>query len=135
MMRRQAYCLVLLMFTLAAAGAGARERVPPDGGRGATALPFALPVRAKVRETAADGKGWRVSGEIAVSFEQAKVQLGVKVAAAGWAHVHTIPLGKDRILEAWTRGNEELTLMVWRIVPGRSGFSYGLSSKAGVNKR
>jgi len=94
-----------------------------------------LPVRATVVETAADGKGWHAHGEIRVSFEQAQAQLAAKVVAAGWAHIHTIPLGKDRILEAWTRGNEELTLMVWRIAPGRSGFSYGLSSKIGAGKR
>ena len=100
-----------------------------------TEAPFTLPVRAKVVETAADGKGWRASGEIAVSFQQAQAQLVAKATAAGWVHIHTIPLGKDRILEAWTRGGEELTLMVWRIAPGRSGFSYGLSSKVGVNSK
>ena len=118
---------VIAALLLAAVGTDAQPRVPSP--------PFTLPVRATVRETAADGKGWRANGEIAVSFEQAQAQLVSKVAAAGWEHIHTIPLGKDRILEAWTRGGEELMLMVWRIAPGRSGFSYGLSSKAGVNKR
>lgn len=92
--------------------------------------PFTMPVRAKVTETAADGKGWQASGEIAVSFEQAKAQFGSKIAAARWVHLHAIALGRDRMLEAWSRGGEELTLMVWRIAPGRSGFSYGLSCKA-----
>ena len=97
--------------------------------------PFLLPLRAKNVETVADGKGWQTRGEIAVSFEQAQAQLASKISAAGWAHLHTIPLGKDRILEAWTRGGEELTLMVWRMAPGRSGFSYGLSLKAGAVKK
>ena len=117
---------VLVLFLAVACGVRAYARAP---------APFVLPVQATVTETAADGKGWQANGEIAVSFEQAQAQLVSKVAAAGWAHIHTIPLGKDRVLEAWTRGTEELTLMVWRIAPGRSGFSYGLSSKAGVNKR
>ena len=130
----------LRLFLLAAAwGHAALPCCAEEAGRTdrplRTEAPFTLPVRAKVVATAADGKGWTANGEIAVSFEQAKAQFGAKVAAAGWAHVHTIPLGKDRILEAWTRGDEELTLMVWRITPGRSGFSYGLSSKIGVNKR
>ncbi len=120
------------MCAWAAVGADARERVPPSGGRGAAALPFTLPVRAKVTETAADGKGWKANGRVPVSFQQAKAQFGAKIAAAGWAHLHTIQLGGGRVLEAWSRGSEELTLMVWRISPGVSGFSYGLSSKAGA---
>ena len=113
---------VMAACLLAAFCAGARESVPP--------APFTMPVRAKVTETAADGKGWMASGEIAVSFEQAKAQFGSKIAAAGWTHLHAIALGRNRMLEAWSRGSEELTLMVWRIAPGRSGFSYGLSCKA-----
>ena len=94
--------------------------------------PFALPVRAKVAQTAADGKGWAVNGEIPVSLVQARAQLAAKASAAGWVHLHTIPLGRDRNLEAWSRGDKELTLMTWRIAAGKSGFSYGISSKAGA---
>ena len=70
--------------------------------------------------------------ELGVSFNQAQAQFAAKVAAAGWAHLHTISLGRDRVLEAWSRGDKELTMMIWRIAPGRSGFSYGLSMKAGA---
>lgn len=76
--------------------------------------------------------GWPESGEMALSFEQAKIKLGVRAQADGWRHVHTIPLGRDRILEAWERGPEEMTLMVWRIAPGRTGWSSGVTSKAGA---
>ena len=96
--------------------------------------PFALPVRARIVQSAADGRGWAANGEIGVSFELAQAQLAAKAAASGWAHVHTICLGNDRVLDAWSRGSEELTLMVWRIAPGRTGFSYGVSSKAGKRK-
>ncbi len=123
-MMRLLICSLLLLMV---AGADARERVPP--------APFTLPVRAKIVETAADGKGWKANGEMPVSFQQAQAQLTAKVSAAGWAHLHTIPLGSGRVLEAWSRGSEELTLMVWRIAPGKSGFSYGLSSKAGAGVR
>jgi hypothetical protein len=98
---------------------------------GRAAAPFALPTKAKVSETAAEGGGWTASGEIGVSLKQAQAQFASKAAAAGWTHLHTIPVGRDRTLEAWTRGGKELTLMLWRIGPGKSGFSYGLSSKAG----
>ena len=91
------------------------------------AAPFVLPLAATVSETAADGKGWQSSGTVALSFVQAQARLTTSIAAAGWSHLHTINLGKDRQLDAWSRGSEELTLMVWRIAPGRSGFSYGVS--------
>lgn len=113
------------MFVLAVAAAGLCP---------AAAGPFALPPGAKLAAPTADGKGWKASGEIALSFKQAEARLATAVSAAGWAHVHTIKLGKERILEAWSRGAEELTVMVWRIAPGRSGFSYGLSRKASDGK-
>ena len=91
------------------------------------AAPFVMPPAATVSETAADGKGWQVSGTLSISFVQAQARLVTSIAAAGWSHLHTINLGKDRQLDAWSRGSEELTLMVWRIAPGRSGFSYGVS--------
>lgn len=92
--------------------------------------PFPLPPRAKITTTQPAGKGWRASGVIAVSFQQAQRGLAVKIASAGWQHLHTISLDKDRVLEAWRRGDDELTVMVWRLAPGRSGFSYGLSHQS-----
>lgn len=117
--------VVISMICLAIVMANGRETRSPIA-------PFTMPVRANVTETSADGKGWKANGEIAVSFEQAQAQFVAKIAAAGWAHLHTISLGRDRVLEAWSRGGEELTMMVWRIAPGKSGFSYGLSLKAGA---
>ena len=96
--------------------------------------PFQLPILAKVTETAVDGKGWAASGEIGVSFEQAQAQLAVKVSSSGWVHLHTIALGRDRVLDAWSRGDRELTVMAWRISPGKSGFSYGVSAKSSAKK-
>ena len=94
--------------------------------------PFALPISAKAEKGDAKAGGWKASGTVGVSFRQARAQFAVKVAAAGWAHMHTIRLGKDRTLEAWQRGGEELTLMIWSVGPGKSGFSYGVSKKAGA---
>ena len=99
----------------------------------AAAGPFTLPPGAKVA-AAADAKGWQANGTIRLSFAQAKARLGTAIAAAGWAHLHTIELSKGRILEAWSRGSEELTVMVWRVSSRRSGFSYGISGKAGAGK-
>ena len=96
--------------------------------------PFALPIAATLAEGDAKAGGWKASGTIAVSYRQARAQFAVKVAAAGWTHMHTINLGKDRTVEAWQRGGEELTLMIWADGPGKSGFSYGVSKKAGAGR-
>ncbi len=117
--------LVAMAMCLMVASCGAMGSSRP-------AAPFTMPVNAQVTHAAADGRGWKANGEIGVSFNQAQAQFAAKVAAAGWAHLHTISLGRNRVLEAWSRGGEELTLMIWRIAPGRSGFSYGLSMKAGA---
>lgn len=98
----------------------------------AAPAPFTLPISAKVEKGDAAAGGWKASGTVAVSFKQARAQFAVKVAAAGWAHMHTIKLRKDRTVEAWQRGGEELTLMIWSLEPGKSGFSYGVSKKAGA---
>ena len=95
--------------------------------------PFALPPSAKMT-SASGARGWQASGTIGLSFTQAKARLATAIAAAGWTHLHSIALGKDRMLDAWSRGGEELTLMVWRLAPGKSGFSYGLSKKATARK-
>ena len=111
-----------ILFFLCMAAAAAFAAAGPDS-------PFVLPLTAKVTETSADGKGWKAGGEVELSFEQAKAQFASRISAAGWSHLHSIPLGRDRVLETWTRRGQELTLMVWRLAPGRSGFSYGLSVK------
>lgn len=100
----------------------------------AASAPFALPIAATVEKGDAKAGGWKASGTVAVSYRQARAQFAVKVAAAGWAHMHTIKLGKDRTVEAWQRGGEELTLMIWAAGPGKSGFSYGVSKKAGAGR-
>ena len=89
--------------------------------------PFTLPPGAKVSAPVQNGKGWQAVGELPVSFQQAQVQLSARIAAANWAHRHTITLGRDRVLDAWRRGKEELTVMVWRVETAKSGFSYGIT--------
>lgn len=99
-------------------------------GFSAAQTPFKLPLSAKITATSLEKGGWKTNGKIGVSFEQAKKQLAVKLSSGGWVHMHSIALGKDRDVEAWTRGNEELTLMTWRISAGKAGFAYGVTQKA-----
>lgn len=99
----------------------------------AVAAPFRLPPGASAEKPVGDAKGWHCNGTLGLSFQQAQRRLAAAVAAAGWTHLHTIELGKDRVLEAWSRADEELTVMIWRISPGESAFSYGVSKKAGAD--
>ena len=98
-------------------------------GTAPAARPFVLPPSAVVVIDSADGRGWAVKGEMKLAFRSAQARLATAIAAAGWAHLHSIELGRDRVLESWSRGGEELTVMTWRISAGRSGFSYGLSAR------
>lgn len=95
------------------------------------ATPFVLPPSVTSVTGSVDGKGWTANGELKLAFKSAQARLSTSLAASGWAHVHTITLGKDRVLDAWSRGDEELTVMVWRISAGRSGFSYGVPGAGG----
>jgi len=96
-----------------------------------TAAPFRLPIGARVTSSSPDGRGWCVSGDVSLPFVQAKARLLSAASAAGWKHVHTIPLGRkgDRVLMAFTRGDTELTVMVARRSVAMSSFSCGVSTK------
>lgn len=115
--------MLLAATILAAVTAAAGVRQTP------AVAPFALPPSVTAVVGSADGRGWSASGELKLAFKSAQARLATSIAAGGWSHVHTISLGKDRVLDAWSRGEEELTVMVWRISAGKSGFSYGLSAK------
>lgn len=97
------------------------------------ANPFPLPPGASAEKPAADANGWHCNGTLGLSFQQAQRRLASAVASAGWTHLHTIELGRDRVLEAWSRAGEELTVMIWRISSRESAFSYGVSKKAGAD--
>ena len=95
-----------------------------------TAAPFRLPVGAQVTSSSPDGRGWCVSGEMGLPFVQAKARLLSAASAAGWRHLHTIPLGRkgERVLMAFSRGDTELTVMVARRGVAKSAFSCGVSA-------
>ena len=99
------------------------------------AAPFVMPPNAVVDGVNAE-RGWRQSGEMTLSYRQTRAQFGAKFSAAGWRHRHSVVLAKDRVVEAWERGDETLTFMVWRQAPDKTGFSWGVSRKAApTNKK
>ena len=95
----------------------------------AQSAPFALPLSARVAEGAADGGGWLEKGVMDVTFVQAAGQFKAALAQGGWVLQHAVPLSgaNSRTLYTWRRGSEEITLMLWRIDVGKTGFSWGLS--------
>jgi hypothetical protein len=99
------------------------------------AEPFRLPVSAEPDSSAPTSGGWTSSGTMRVAVDLARRQLAVKLAASGWRHRHTIPLGGDRTVESWTRGKNELTLMTWRIAAGRTGYSFGITRQTRGDRR
>lgn len=99
------------------------------------AEPFRLPVSAEPDSSAPASGGWTSSGTMRVAVDLARRQLAVKLAASGWRHRHTIPLGCDRTVESWTRGKNELTLMTWRIAAGRTGYSFGITRQTRGDRR
>jgi hypothetical protein len=99
------------------------------------AEPFRLPVSAEPDASAPSSGGWTSSGTMRVAVDLARRQLAVKLAASGWRHRHTIPLGGDRTVESWTRGKNELTLMTWRIAAGRTGYSFGITRQTRGDRR
>lgn len=100
-----------------------------------SAEPFRLPVSAEPDASAPSSGGWTSSGTMRVAVDLARRQLAVKLAASGWRHRHTIPLGGDRTVESWTRGKNELTLMTWRIAAGRTGYSFGITRQTRGDRR
>lgn len=91
--------------------------------------PFALPVGAKITDSSESGKGWKERGVVGVTFVNAQKQFRSACAKNGWQFVHAVPLtlSVGHSLYTWRRGSQELTLMLWRIDVGRTGFSWGVS--------
>ena len=92
---------------------------------------FRMPISAKVTERSADGKGWREQGVLDVTFVQSAGQFKAALAQDGWRFLHAVPVGgaNMRSLYSWKRGNQTVTLMLWRIDVGKTGFSWGVSTE------
>lgn len=92
---------------------------------------FKLPITAKIVESSIDGKGWLEHGAMAVTFVQAEGQFKSALARDGWAFQHKVPLAglNSRALYTWKRGGRSVTLMLWRIDVGKTGFSWGVTDK------
>lgn len=90
-----------------------------------------LPISAHVTTESPDGKGWLQSGCMPVTLASARQQFASCLTAAGWHFVHSIPIEpqNNRILFLWRREGKDLTMMLWRIDVGTTGFSWGVGAR------
>ena len=98
---------------------------------GAASGLFILPLAATVTETSKDGKGWVEQGVIGVTYVQAEGQFKAALAQSGWSFQHKVSLARanNRAIYSWKRGGRSVTMMLWRIDVGRTGFSWGVSAQ------
>lgn len=100
----------------------------------ATFRPFKLPPSAYVTESNLSGGGWLESGVILLTYVQAEAGFMTEMSRQGWRFVHSTTLNDGmtagtsrRKLSLWRCGRRELTLMLWRIDVGKTGFSWGIA--------
>ena len=104
---------------LAAFAAVCASAAPPAG-----EAPFRLPPSARLCRGAG---GWQGVGEIQLPPAAAEQRFGSALYSSGWRHVHTIHIAQGESLETWRRGGEELTLMLRKVSPDCTEFSFGVS--------
>lgn len=97
---------------------------------GSVSGPFRLPLASVVTEKSRDGKGWQEQGVVGVTYVQAEGQFKSALARDGWVFLHKVPLAglNSRALYTWKRGASSVTLMLWRIDVGKTGFSWGVAN-------
>jgi len=98
---------------------------------------FRLPLSATVLRRDDSGDTWRENGFVKAPFASAFGQFESSLARDNWRFVHRIDLSRlpERALFVWRRGESEITLMLWRESPGRTGFSWGVDGVQPGNDR
>lgn len=87
--------------------------------------PLKLPNAASARAGAKEG--WEYSGEIAANFVSARAQLDSWTQNQGWAPKNKITLDASlspREILTFSRGSQELTMLIWKISTDETGFAY-----------
>jgi len=89
------------------------------------AVVLQLPRSAVVLQEDASGKTWRQSGEMSCAFPLAVTQWDSRLRYQGWVCQDRIPMGKYRSLSVWQKGEQRITVFLWQIRIGRTGFAWG----------
>ncbi len=81
-------------------------------------------------------KGWDFSGELAYSYAYARTWVGGKMRQAGWRCVKAFTSGAKNEIEhsIWSKGEQRLQMMIWRIDSDKTGYSQSNLGKGKVKK-
>ena len=88
---------------------------------------FRLPVGSIVLENDSSGKTWNQNGLMNVTFVSAMAQFKSTLKSQGWKETQHINMGKEKkqAIMTWQRGDDKITLMLWKINTNTTGFSWG----------
>ena len=84
-----------------------------------------LPRTAAVLQEDDSGKTWRRSGEMGCAFPLAVTQWDSRLRYQGWKCQDSIPLDEFRSLTVWQKGEHFITVFLWQIRIGHTGFAWG----------
>lgn len=105
-----------------------------SAGGDASLRPFQLPPAARVMESNFASGGWFESGVVKLTYVQAEASFMSEMSRRGWKFVHATTLNDGmtagtsrRRLLLWRNGRQELTMMLYRLDVGVTGFSWGMS--------
>lgn len=89
------------------------------------AIVLQLPRTATVLQEDDSGKTWRQSGEMSCAFPLAVTQWDSGLRYQGWKCQDSIPLGQYRSLTVWQKGEQVITVFLWQVRIGQTGFAWG----------
>ncbi len=89
-----------------------------------------LPRGAVVLQEDESGKTWRQSGEMSCAFPLALTQWDSRLRYQGWRCQDRIPMERGRSLTVWQKGDQQITVFLWQIKIGQTGFAWGERNSA-----
>jgi len=95
------------------------------------AVVLQLPRSAVVQQEDDSGKTWRQSGEMSCAFPLAVTQWDSRLRYQGWVCQDRIPMDQYRSLSVWQKGEQRITVFLWQIKIGQTGFAWGERASAG----
>ncbi len=94
------------------------------------AVVLQLPQGAVVQQEDDSGKTWRQSGEMNCAFPLAVTQWDSRLRYQGWKCKDRIPMDQYRSLSVWQKDEQQITVFLWQIKIGQTGFAWGERASA-----
>lgn len=93
--------------------------------------PFKIPENTQELARNESGKTWKMNGILPLTLEQGKAALMKNVANAGFKLKHEITTDQTAgsVLVCWTKGQEELIMMIWPSGKNKTVFTWGINRK------